>query len=555
MDKKSDIAEKERISTKEHFAPWIALAVAISFMICIFAPIDIYFANKEDFWFSLWQMLPGIVVIFTVVLVMLLAIFLFLSRFKCSDYILTFILAIFVYFYIQGNYIPRNYGMLDGTVIDWSTYDTYAAASIIAILVCIIACIVICIFFKRHIQSIAKYTSIFILLMQLITVGTLIIQNFSYLKSKETYTVTDKNEFVLSKDNNIVVFVLDSFDANDMNYLLDCDYDKYAKPLQDFTYYSDTLGAYPSTKCALPYILTGVWYLNEEPYTDYLKRAYTDNVIYKTLHSNGYTLDMYTEAMMINRDESYSNVLKGNYVISDKVKFYSSIYKLVAFNYMPHQLKKYFEVDTATFSELKQTRGDHKAYTSNMIGYAKKLKEDGILATRKGKLFKLYYTDGVHTGYTFGEELIEDSTKTYTVYDEAAGNIVILDNYIKGLKAAGIYDNTTIVVMADHGHEGYNQSPLFMIKNANEHHDFAISKAPMSWEYLSDIWQQLANGNAADEDFINGCKPELGYRRYLYYDRENESDACLKEMLCDGVASKKESLRLSGREYYLGDKK
>ena len=50
-----------------------------------------------------------------------------------------------------------------------------------------------------------------------------------------------------------------------------------------------------------------------------------------------------------------------------------------------------------------------------------------------------------------------------------------MKKYFDKLRNAGLYDKTDIVILADHGNIGYSQNPIFMVKNANELHEFKIS--------------------------------------------------------------------------------
>lgn len=69
----------------------VLLGAATAFMFCIFAPLDAFFANRDEFWFSLPQLLPALAIaflgcaaLFSVLLLLLILII---------NYDLTFLIA------------------------------------------------------------------------------------------------------------------------------------------------------------------------------------------------------------------------------------------------------------------------------------------------------------------------------------------------------------------------------------------------------------------------------------------------------------------------------
>ena len=124
---------------------WILLCTAFSFMLCIFAPLDIFFSNRSSFWFSLWDMIPVIFAAFSANMVFWVGISWVVKNRKYEEKIYAFALCALIYFYIQGNYVPRNYGVLNGSEINWEMYTSYSVISIILVLLCLVLCIVFCI--------------------------------------------------------------------------------------------------------------------------------------------------------------------------------------------------------------------------------------------------------------------------------------------------------------------------------------------------------------------------------------------------------------------------
>ncbi len=101
-------------------------------------------------------------------------------------------------------------------------------------------------------------------------------------EKKKDVIVTVKDEFEMSKDENVIILLMDSFDASVFDEVMK-DNPVYKDVFEDFTYFSDTLGGYPFTTRSIPLILSGEWYENQEPFEDYLNKVYQEAELFQTL--------------------------------------------------------------------------------------------------------------------------------------------------------------------------------------------------------------------------------------------------------------------------------
>ncbi len=556
LKKKNSLDEKEK--------SWIFLSIAFGFMLCVFAPLETFFTNESEFWFGLIQLIPVLLIVFVAFSIILYALSILAKKSKAAMYIYTFAFTLLLFFYIQGNYIPRNYGVLNGADIDWNSYTSYGVASIVLAVILLILWLFAVLKLKNKVYRVGRFVCTVLVLLQIVTTGILYVQNNVMTKSDSTdVIVTDNKIFDLSDKGNIIIFILDSFDSSVLRDMLDGnDGKKYEEIFTDFTYYPDTLGAYPTTKGSLPFILTGKWYENDKTYAEYVKDAYVDNEIYTALEDNDFSIGVYTSSQYVNPDsEMYTNIEEGTYVISDYSSFTKKLYDLVAFNYMPHQLKKYFYTSTEDFEDLKTSKklktSKYGTYSMDDQTFYRNLSNEGLSTNDDGKSFRLYHVEGVHQPYTFDENLNSDENESYDIYDEAAGSFTLLQRYLDQLKENNIYDSSTIIVMADHGYYNMTQNPLFMIKNAGEQHDFSVSERAMSWEYLSNIFISLASGEVVDENYIYALNAEKQQRRYLHYSWDGSTARQylpnMIEYITVGDATDTANLTATGRFYAPGD--
>ena len=520
---KSTGNKAENVCKKCGIVTPLLLSGAICFMFWIFAPTDIYVANAQEFWFTYLQMIAVTGVAFAVSFAVLSLVLWLLGKTKIANVVCSIVVSVLVYFYIQGNFVPRNYGVLNGDKIDWSSYTGYSTISIVLLVLFAAVAVLLSVFAKDKVFTICKFASAMLLFAQVMTTTVLLVQNQETVtKNTDSILVTTNGLNDFSSENNIVVVILDTFDAAYMNDMLDSEYkDRTEDLFEDFTYYPNTVGTYPTTRGALPYILTGVWNENLIPYDEYIESAFKQTDIYDVLSENGYKSHIYTENSFFSRDADFENVEIGHSEVNKKIDFAGVILKMVSFNYFPHQLKQYVYTPASDFDKF-EASGTYWLYSLYVPEAYRCLNIFEPNISDECNYFKVFHIDGVHPFYTFDENLEEKDNAELT--DEILGCYTYLDTLFAMMQEEGIYDNSTIIVMADHGKNDYAQNPLFMIKNVNESHDFQVSDAAMSWEFLADIYKDLASGTIVDEDYIESFNGAEG-RRFLYYTWDGDWDS------------------------------
>ena len=109
---------------KKQLLPGIVVAAAISFLVFLYAPVDLYCSNISEFWFDFGILIRASLGLFLISTVVLLLIYIVLwlihpvlYRIGLAGGFLGLICT-----YIQGNFLIRNLPPLDGTTIRWEEY-------------------------------------------------------------------------------------------------------------------------------------------------------------------------------------------------------------------------------------------------------------------------------------------------------------------------------------------------------------------------------------------------------------------------------------------------
>lgn len=491
---------KEMICDTKRILP---ITLFFSFMLFFFAPYEIYLTNKGYFFFPGTDML-GIAIAMTlgswVILIILFSII------RLID-LNTFKMLIGCFFggslalYIQGNWDTTDYGAWNGSDIDWSLFRVQF---VIFIALFILLILLGCIWSLFRYETFIKVSSgicYFVLMILVVTFGVLLIFKGGLSKDKE-YICTTEEELALSSDENMIILVLDAFDSSAFKEIIDgSEGSRYKDMLEDFTYFPDAVTGYSSTDMSLPLIITGKGYKNDRLFGVFLDEAYNSSEFLNWLDSNGWERDIYTDSLMPQgsqgHDISNSKLLKR--VASDKSELMYYMYTMVAFRYMPQPIKNhfYFYADNIK-GNLNMVIGDYTPYDGNDLKFLNKI--DSLNADKDHGVFQLIHIEGAHEPFTITSNLEIVDESTYE--EECVASLKITDKLLSALKAKGIYDDSTIIVMADHGYSNGRMNPLLLIKGKKEQHSFMISNVPVSYYDLQDAYiKLLKNGSPAGSLF------------------------------------------------------
>lgn len=471
-------------------------------------------------------------------------------------FVYTLIFALGIGFYLQGNYLPCDYGVLNGVEVVWENYGLYGTLSVIVWGGCLIINLLWYFLNKETLKRGITIISICLVLIETLTLGVLYIQ-IRGQTSNGTLVFTSKEEFEFSDEENIIVLCLDAFDSSVFSEIINED-TEYQSWFPGFTYYPDVVGGYPTTKGSIPFVISGIRYENQETFSEYLENAYRESLIFEELKERGYSIDIYTSSAFASPylKNIVNNLDEAEYVSNSNIELGKAIYKFVFYKYVPHQFKYVFWMYTGEFDKYKSIRDEEgQAFSSDTIRYYEELGK-GINVTEERNKFKFIHINGVHVPYTFDENLkLKDGV---TEKEQAKGNLRLVKRFVDKLKVEGIYNQATIIVLADHGQRAtFCQNPLFMIKGRGDHEGFKINEKALSYDMLEKIIVELLNGVQGDEigDIVKRIFTEP--RRFLYYNWDNSWDKqYLPEMVEYSVLGKAwetEKISKTGVVYKAGE--
>lgn len=506
---------------KQNKKTLILISMLLSITFFLFGPVEYYMTNINEIWFGLNSII-ALVLVITLISTAILYLLLRILPEKLQMVFACFIFSLGLGLYLQGNYLNVSYGLLNGQKIIWENYAKYGTINtFIWVIIIVVPFLMVKLVGSKKVFKAMKVVSLFILAIQLVTMTTLFLTtNGSAYKNGTAYIgTTSKDLFTFSEDQNVLIYILDTFDAKYMDLLLQEDPDFVNEVLSDFTYYPDTLGAFPTTKGALPQILTGEWYDNTVPYSEYIRKSWDTATVYKNLADKNYDVGIYANSLYVPPQEkdflvnwSSEDESTSKSEINNKDGLIRLYYKMVAFKYLPHYLKKSFVTYTG---DLDAFRRDGAYSASNDFAFYDKLLKDGI-ELQENKVFKIVHLFGTHPPYTMDSNI--QRVEETTVLEQAKGVLKILNHLFKQLKENGVYDKSTIIILADHGDpNSWSQNPLFIVKDYDYSGKLEISDVPISYEDLPAIFNSTIN-DVSVNDFLSTALSADRTRKFCYYD-------------------------------------
>lgn len=542
---------KKAVTIGLDLLPGLLIVCAITYMLCYYAPLEIYMNNKTEFWFDYSVLQPQLLELCWTFLKIgfLILIACYTIHRKLYNGALFAGVSSLVILYIQGNYFASNLPAMDGTEIEWANYmPEMEQSAILCLSVIIIVAILFRVLKNKKFTYVVDFTCILITAMLVVSL-TDINKNTNGTQIKQNdFVVSKNNQYDYSSDKNFIVFVVDAFDSQTFNGIVS-NSNEYKEMFDGFTYYPNTVCAYPFTSRSIPFILSGRWYENEGEYKDFEAEAMSDSPLLNSLEQQGYRLDAYEDEFLFDTNMSrYSNVVKIPTKLSSKYKLREEELNLALFKYLPFFMKGNDEVNLDSFSDLKETGDpDVDFFKMSDSDYYNDLLNSEITTTDQ-KVFKFIHIEGAHVPFNYDEDMNPIADGTYEQKQRAT--LTILKQYIQKLKDSGVYDNSTIMIMGDHGYnyddlEG-RQNALLMVKSENEHHELQWSDLPISYDDLQGSYQNLLNGLDSEHAF-DGLTEDNQTRRYLLFSYTEEN--LITEYYQMGYATDLETMQPSGKKY------
>ena len=260
------------------------------------------------------------------------------------------------------------------------------------------------------------------------------------------YVLDGSKLYNVSASGNVIIFIIDYFANNYLASVLRA-YPHMLDPFHDFTYYSNCDPRYIGTYPSVTHMLTGNDFDPSLLVGEFFEQSWTSesaNFIYNTIHSLGYEFRYYYYTSISDGATAWA-VGKVDNLVDLTASPGATVEPIYSYtNFFDNLKARGLTVDQTEkkYIQMIHLRGAHGPYSAA--------------------------ADGTYKADASREENI-------------AGYMAMVADYMQRMKDAGLYDDATIIITADHGDKGENMQVVYWIKQAGEQHDSIVTNsAPIS---------------------------------------------------------------------------
>ena len=495
----------DALTWRQRLLPSFIVVLFCGFTLGIAAPFEVIAGAAGDLMFGLGDVW-GIMVLFTLAAVVALTLLLSCIRGRAFTVVLTVAFCFGLCCYIQALALNGGLPPADGRAIDWvGVHGMKMVTTGIVWLVILVVPAILCLKNAKVARLAVCALSLALILVQGVGVGSLFVGG----KGMHAGVVnpefcTEEGLFDVSPDNNVVVFILDCFDTHTMDTVVQQDPNVFSH-MDGFTWYRNNAGVMIPTSFALPYLLTGQTPAVGQNVPDYMHGRYPNSRFLEDLKATGWSIGIYSDSFGISslsgderKAEIYDNIDNFHQLAKlevDPVGTVKALVKIALYRDMPWVVKGRFwfytdEINEKVLDLFKNVAPEESVYVIDDARYLDRLQHFGLSADSRGKRgsFRLIHLLGAHYPFSLDENANEIGIGKSDQPRQARGALHIVDVYLDKLKALGLYDNSTIMIMSDHGDweasmdmPRHETEPILLYKPAHAAaQGMRISNAPTS---------------------------------------------------------------------------
>lgn len=518
---------QQQLTYGARFAFSSAMALFMAFIVFIAPALEIIGSNADSLVFGL-QTIGWIPAVFGVAFAVAAAALLALLRGKAFYVALMILFCLTVGAYCQSLFMNQGMMPADGGFIGW-TEPYFVSRMVGSGIVWLLILAVPLILSRKHRHLWLRATTAaacLIMVVQLVGVGSVIWDaSRQSIGEEDRPYVTQGGLLSLAPQNNVVVFVLDTYDTELMEQLLAQDPD-YLADFRGFTFFPNCTGTMIPTANAIPNLLTARKPQPDQSIKEYRHLRYEEGLLLPTIREKGYTLGIYTDSLMMDFENPAERRLAGEtlnihpiaHAPIDIWQTYLVTAQCALYREAPWVAKPLFWYYTSDLNNRMIAGGLADGDLNDMLYELDDAEVLQLIRERRlavdepeaAGAFRFIHLFGPHFPFSLDEEGRFVGTNRSNQMAQAVGSMRVVQAYMDQLKALGLYDDATIIVTADHGiwdisHDPVDRatSPLMLAKPSFKEGDpaadapLAVSEAPVDHDDIAPTVIAAIGGDAA----------------------------------------------------------
>lgn len=491
------------------FAYALVICLFFAFMVLIAPAIELVGSNSDSLVFglgSIWWVSVLFNVAFAVAASAVLA------SLKGKPFLITLLVVFCVTIaaYVQSLFLNRGMMPADGGFIGW-TEPYFVRKMIISGIIWLAIIAAPLAFSRKHRYNWLRATTVVAVLLMVVQafgVGSAAIKGAkATVETSAQPYVTQQGLFTLdSNGNNVVVFVLDTYDTNLLEQL------RAKEPtlldnFTDFTYFRNSAGTMIPTSNAIPYLVTGQKPALGQDLGQYRHDKYANSTFLKDLSDRGYSIGLYSDSLMLDYRNPADRDIAARTLNIHPVsrapihawRTFICMNQMALYREAPWVLKPTFwyytsDINNRMIADSDDTSGSDSLYELDDAKVKQMLTSQGVTPESDGSAgaFRFIHLFGPHFPFSVDAEGNAVGTNRSNQLDQARGSLMVVDEYLTMLKQEGLYDSATIIVTADHGVWSESEdpvknaiSPIMLVKPATDGSNpqpLQVSEMPISHE-------------------------------------------------------------------------
>jgi len=416
-------------------------------------------------------------------------------RGRLFGFMLMFTFAVGLAAYVQALVLNVGLPLANGDTIVWTDYMGMQVLSTVVWLAIIVGVLTYGHFRNKRAQGAVAILSTFLFVVQFVGAASLFFAPAELtevnggggdalntdLAHRTEVVMTEDQLFTVNPNHNVIVFVLDTYDNAYLNSALRNKHDITQEVLDEFTgftYFKNATSAMIPTRFAIPFMMTGQMPTPDEPFSTYKAQRYARSTFLQDMADQGYSIGLYTDSLTIGMlpQEEQNRItdltVNMHKLSSETLDFGGALYALYQmglYRNAPWPLKWAFWYYTDSINAMivkydPAAPPEETIYVIDDIRYYNRLNQYGLTledekAGYKGG-FRFIHLLGSHYPFNYDENVNDLGTDGSSVIPQSIGALRIVATYIQYLKDVGVYDDTTIIVTADHGYWTITLDPI-----------------------------------------------------------------------------------------------
>jgi len=510
----------------EHFWKCWLVSFVPCFTMFIFLSSETYFTNRDELQYTYWDFAPHfwfITLILSVAAAAMMCLMkeVWIRRTVCT--ITGFLVCVYAQYMFMNNDLPLV-GVDD---IEWDSMTGKGIVNAVIWVALFILPFLLARFTRKKNEKPEAVPKAILLLsgalggIQLISLVIVAVTAKPPSVNSGVLRLSSNEQFVLSSKKNVITLILDAADQK-LFEAARAEHPERFECMRDFTYYPNIAMEYDSTFLSIPSMLTAAKTTPTEDIQGWYSAICQDTpaqTFYKRLHDANYTVHAYGKFTYQSNYSPFYGMLD-NLIVYDPGTFflntdalYASLRKLSAYRALPLLLKRFSEPPAEIGNEAITVK-DHCIHQN----YQFLDKLPFSLSESTNNYFTVQHLVGLHA---FGSGTREENMDRC---------LKIIEEYIKQLKAFGVYDDALIIITADHGsHNQPVNMPIWYIKKPHDKGDqIQVCNSPISLsDYAATVLDVMGLLQSGDTEILGrpiSAIPEDEQRTRLVFQRKNFSD-------------------------------